>query len=197
MVEREGYLVTDYLRTLIDLARTSPMAQSIIVLDQSLNRSRVGSLRVTDHDALLETLGTSTTSRGRAKALRAVRFSDGAAANGGESYARVLMHRFGFPPPALQSQHPNPRGGNYFADFEWPEYRLVGEFDGVSKYLKPEYLRRMTPGEAVVEEKIREDHIRAQGFRFVRWGMPDLRDPHRLRALLLAAGLPERPLRST
>ena len=195
VVERDGFLVTDYPRTLVDLARTMPFVQSVVALDQSMNRDRVGELAVNE-ELLLKMLASSTTSRGRAKALLAIRFADGEAFNGGESYSRALMHGFGFPTPKLQSKHPNPRGGNYFTDFEWPEFRLVGEFDGRSKYLKPEYLGRLTPGEAVVEEKIREDHIRARGFRFVRWGVPELRQPERLRAVLLDAGLPERRIRA-
>ncbi|GGF25662.1 hypothetical protein GCM10011399_18940 [Subtercola lobariae] len=196
VVERNGFLVTDYRRTLLDLARVMPFAQSVIALDEALNRKRVGDHLAQQREALLDELAILSTSRGRAKAIQAVQFTDGQAANGGESYARVLMHALGFPPPALQTEHRNPRGGNYFTDFEWPEYRLIGELDGRGKYLKTEYLGRMSPGEAVVEEKIREDHLRAEGFRFARWTTDELHNPARFRPLLLGAGLPVRPLRT-
>ncbi|MCU1480148.1 MAG: hypothetical protein JWQ19_934 [Subtercola sp.] len=190
VVEVNGMLVTSYARTLIDLARTSSRNQSLLALDEALSIRRRDNRRVLTRAALLDELRNSSTSRGQARARDVIDFADGASANGGESYSRLLLRQFGFEPPQLQTRHANPHGGSYFTDFEWSDRRLVAEFDGHSKYLKPEYLGTMTPGEAVVAEKIREDHIRAQGFRFVRWGVPDLREPARLRSLLLAAGAP-------
>jgi hypothetical protein len=55
-----------------------------------------------------------------------------------------------------------------YADFGWPTYRTVGEFDGQIKYgrlLRP----GQEPGDAVFAEKVREDQIRAAGLTVVRW----------------------------
>jgi hypothetical protein len=45
---------------------------------------------------------------------------------------------------------------------------VAGEFDGIDKYLKPEFLKGRTAAQAVVEEKLREDRIRATGAGVVR-----------------------------
>jgi hypothetical protein len=66
-------------------------------------------------------------------------------------------------------------------DFAWEADRLVGEFDGRIKYgrlLRP----GQDPGDAVFEEKRREDLIRDEGWRMVRWVWGDLRTPHRFAA---------------
>ena len=59
-------------------------------------------------------------------------------------------------------------------DFAWEEQRVVGEFDGRIKYgrlLRP----GQDPGDAVFEEKRREDAIRDEGWGVVRWVWSDLR----------------------
>jgi hypothetical protein len=73
------------------------------------------------------------------------------------------------------------------ADFGWPKLRTVGEFDGRAKYG-----RRLpgdrNPADAVYEEKLREDRLRALGFTDIRWSWSDLEDfaptAARLRAAL-------------
>jgi hypothetical protein len=52
----------------------------------------------------------------------------------------------------------------------------VGEFDGLVKYgrlLRP----GQTPGDAVVAEKRREDRVRDEGLRVVRWTWDELETP--------------------
>ena len=51
------------------------------------------------------------------------------------------------------------RSGTYFVDFLSEELRLIVEFDGFEKYANVEDL---------VAEKIREDALRAKGYRIVR-----------------------------
>ena len=54
-----------------------------------------------------------------------------------------------------------------------PQYRAVGEFDGLVKYgrlLRP----GQDAGQAVFEEKRREDAIRDEDWRVTRWTWPDL-----------------------
>jgi hypothetical protein len=69
----------------------------------------------------------------------------------------------------------NDAQGEFLArvDFALPEYGIVGEFDGRAKYgrlLKP----GTSPGQAVFDEKLREDAIRQQNFQVIRWTWPDL-----------------------
>jgi len=61
-------------------------------------------------------------------------------------------------------------------DFGWEEQQVVGEFDGRVKYgrcLRP----GQDPGDAVFEEKQREDAFRAEGWGVVRWTWGDLEVP--------------------
>ncbi len=67
---------------------------------------------------------------------------------------------------------------------------------GVEKYVKPEFLKGRTVSRAVVEEKKRENRIRATGFSVVRWDWADLKEPGKLERMLAAAGVPRRRARS-
>jgi hypothetical protein len=90
----------------------------------------------------------------------------------GESRSRVRMRRWGLPAPVLQMPIPTRLGVSY-GDFGWPQYRAVGEFDGLVKYgrlLRP----GQDAGQAVFEEKRREDAIRDEDWRVTRWTWPDL-----------------------
>lgn len=79
-------------------------------------------------------------------------------------------------------------------DFYWPTFRLVGESDGSIKYARGEYLKDGTPQDAVVEEKKREDRIRATGLSMARWVWaaawePESFEPRGLVRILRDAGL--------
>ncbi len=77
----------------------------------------------------------------------------------------------------LQRRHPTPAAlalAYFETDLEWPDLKKIAEFDGAGKYLKPEYLKGRTPGEAVVEEKLREDALRREGNDVSRWGWYEL-----------------------
>ncbi|TFC43410.1 hypothetical protein [Cryobacterium shii] len=190
VVEMEGILVTSPQRTLVDLARAAQFRDSVAAIDCALNPERSTNYNQVTKDQLLEAHERVVSPRGGRQSLKAIKFGNGLADNAGESESRVVIFELGFPDPVLQRQHVNPNGGHYFTDTEWPEYRTIGELDGRGKYLKEEYLSSMSPGEAVYAEKIREDHLRAEGNVFARWGIPDIREPWRLQRILSKAGLP-------
>ena len=190
VVEFDGMLVTSPARTVLDLARTANFTDAVVALDHALNPKRAAPWVLVSVDMLWSGLERTSSARGRAKATRAIRFAKPNADNAGESLSRVVIFELGFPDPVLQTRHNNPRGGYYYTDFEWPEFRVIGELDGRDKYLKEEYLRGRTPGQAVVEEKVREDHLRAEGNQFARWGTTDLRPRQSLFRILTNAGLP-------
>ncbi|WP_261792302.1 hypothetical protein [Arthrobacter sp. PM3] len=102
----------------------------------------------------------------------------------------------GFLPPDLQHGVRDAAGRVGYTDYYWDTMRLVGEFDGVEKYVKPEYLRGRTVSQAVVDEKERENRIRATGLQVVRWVWADLMEPARLERKLAAFGVPRRRARS-
>lgn len=90
------------------------------------------------------------------------------------------------------------RPGNLlgYADFYWTHAKVVGEFDGVTKYVKAEFLEGRTASEAVVAEKNRENRIRATGLHIERWDWNELMKPGVLEGKLAAAGVPRRRTRS-
>lgn len=190
IVEVDGMLVTSPARTLVDVARTTRFANAVVAIDHALNPKRAAPGVYVTAAVLREQLHSSSSVRGQVRATRALSFARPNADNPGESLSRVAICELGFPDPVLQTQHRNPRGGFYYTDFEWPTFRMIGEFDGLGKYLKEEFLRGRTPGQAVVEEKIREDHLRAEGNGVARWGPSDVRHRQSLFRILTTAGLP-------
>lgn len=179
-----GLSVTRPLRTLVDLARSGSFADAVVSVDSALRANHVCEEELADSSARIRY------GRGAASMRHAFAFGNRMADNAGESLSRVLISQLGFPTPELQVPYRRSGGGADVVDFAWPKFRLIGEFDGRGKYLKEEYLRGRTPGDAVYEEKRREDRLRASGNGMARWGWTELRDPNALRYSLLAAGLP-------
>lgn len=174
--EIDGLPVTSATRTALDLARSLPLEAAVVTLDAALHQ---GVLR---HDVLRERLFDLAGTPGSRAATRAVAFADGRSESVGESRSRVLLHRWGVAPTTLQHEI---RGVDGLlvarTDFAWEEHGLVGEFDGRVKYgrlLRP----GQDPGDAVFEEKRREDAVRDEGWRMVRWVWTDLSPGHRLAA---------------
>jgi hypothetical protein len=126
------------------------------------------------HRELVERLAACAGRRGMPSARQAVRFADGRAGSVGESRSRVAMARAWLPAPELQWSVIDAQGrllGR--ADFALPIDRVLGEFDGRVKYgrmLRP----GQEPGDAVFEEKRREDALRDAGWEVVRWTWGEL-----------------------
>ncbi|MBW0101581.1 type IV toxin-antitoxin system AbiEi family antitoxin domain-containing protein [Pseudonocardia sp. KRD291] len=169
IVSRHGIAVTSVPRTVVDVARSVPFEQAVVVADAALRLegATVGSL----HDALHRARGWP----GVTAAERVVRFADGRSASVGESRSRVRIHQAGLPVPDLQHNVVD-SGGEWLArvDFRWDGTPpVIGEFDGKGKYgrmLRP----GQKPGDVVFEEKRREDALRRAGSEVVRWTWDDL-----------------------
>ncbi len=67
----------------------------------------------------------------------------------------------------------------------------MGEFDGHEKYSAQRFLKGRTPAQIVIEEKNRENRLRALGYNVLRWEWADLENPQKLITLLRSAGLPQ------
>lgn len=196
VARREGLLVTSRVRTVLDLAAFTPFTEAVVPLDHVLKPDRTCGLPALSRVALAAGIGPNYTSAAQGRIRAVLSFADPLAGSAGESYSRSLMQVAGFEAPVLQQVLRDEQGLIGYADFYWKRARVVGEFDGEEKYLKPEYLRGRTPSQAVVEEKYREDRIRATGFTVVRWVWADLMQPGRLERKLAAAGVPRRRTRS-
>jgi hypothetical protein len=192
----DGLLVTGRVRTVLDLAAFTPFAEAIVPMDHVLRPDGARKLPPLSKEQLLSEIEGNYAAAAARRITAAIKFADAQSASPGESYSRALMHVAGFEPPTLQHEVRDGGGLIGYSDYYWDSARIVGEFDGMEKYMKPEYLRARTPSQAVVDEKYREDRIRATGRTVVRWVWADLTMPGRLERKLAAAGVPRRRARS-
>ncbi|MBY6365382.1 type IV toxin-antitoxin system AbiEi family antitoxin domain-containing protein [Rhodococcoides corynebacterioides] len=172
----DGCATTTAARTVADLARVLPFEDAVCVGDSALRRG------LTVIDDVIEALDRTGTSSGRVAARAALRFLSPASESVGESRSRVYFRHFGIPQPELQVTLVLDDGTEVRPDFLWDDAGVLGEFDGKSKYgrlARPDE----SPADVVHREKLREDRLRAQGWRVVRWGTPDLRDGRLARRL--------------
>jgi hypothetical protein len=179
----DGLRVTSLARTTVDLAASLPFgpAVAVAVVDVALARE-------VERDELLSLLDRLPDGRARSRGARSIAFGNARSGSPGESLSRVLIHELGFPAPELQHELHDRRGLIGYVDFFWSEFALIGEFDGLAKYVDPEMLGGRTPAEALVDEKRREDRLRGVGPSVARWIWPDL-TPARLGPILFDAGL--------
>jgi hypothetical protein len=120
-----------------------------------------------------------------ARARDAITFMDARSDSPGESISRVSMWRAGVPAPVLQQ-----RFSPWTVDFWWPDYEVIGEFDGAMKYLDTEIRNGKSADQVVYEEKLREDELRRRSKGFARWGYSHAMAPALLAARLTQAGVP-------
>jgi len=99
----------------VDLARTLPFMDGVVVADSALR------LRMVRKAELTAVLDRCAQWRGAERARRVVEFCDGRAESVLESCARVVFDRNGLEPPELQV-HFDTAGGEYRADFYWRKY---------------------------------------------------------------------------
>jgi hypothetical protein len=165
----------------VDLAASLPFPQAVVVADWALGD---GCSR--EHLAdLAARLGGSTTLRARS----VLAFADPRSGSPGESISRALIREIGFPRPALQVAFDDGFGLIGVVGFYWADHAVIGEFDGRVKTADPDLLHGRTAADVVVEEKRREDRLRALGPRVTRWEWEDL-TRERLGRQLSLAGLP-------
>jgi hypothetical protein len=193
LVEIDGVEVTALARTVVDLARTETFGRAVTLADSALRRTLhpIDGLPRTSltREELAAELDRVPMRHGSAKARRVIEFADGAADRPGESMSRVSMRVARLPPPQLQVELAGASGRIWTVDFWWPSANLIGEFDGRHKYTEPEFLRGRTPQQAVYDEKLREDDLRAAGYLVRRWPWKIALSPELLQDVLVGAGL--------
>ncbi len=184
----DGLPVTTPARTLADVARTAPRRTAFELLCSGLFSPRDGSPLTTPAE-----VGAELDLLGAARGVRAARALLRLATDGCESPAEarslLLILDLGFSPPRQQVVFRD-REGPMVVDFFWPEAHLVGECDGVAKYLTRDAGDGRSAARAVVDEKLREDRLRALGLGVVRWTPTTLRDTGAFAHLLERAGAP-------
>lgn len=168
----DGRWVTSPARSVFDAACDAPLVPAVALLDWHLHH---GLVTLEQLDSLLRTHSLWPGTLGMHLKLR---LANEKSESVGESRTRCLCFQENLPAPEPQYLIRD-HTGRVIArvDFAWPEYGLIGEFDGLVKYHR---FRR--PGETIEEmvlrEKEREDLIREiTGWTFVRLVWADLGQP--------------------
>lgn len=150
------HLVTTLERTVVDCAAAMDPLAGLVVADAALHRGA-------DRDAVVGILGMMAGSRGVRRARAVVDAADGGAESAGETWARWSLLRLGLPAPQTQVRVETAEG-TYWADMGYPEWRLLCEYDGASKY--------GSDGEAavatVMAERRRQLALEEAGWRVLR-----------------------------
>jgi hypothetical protein len=195
VVDIDGFAVTTLARTLVDAASVLPFSGGVAMADQALRLAANGKSwlvgQVTREELLAES-SQPRPPRGRERARRVALFADGRSGSPGESASRTIIAALGFDAPELQHEFRDGDGLIGYTDFYWENAGLIGEFDGLTKYMNPAFVKGRTPSEVVIQEKLREDRLRALGPGVTRWTWDDLRAPQRLAVQLERAGLTRR-----
>lgn len=167
---------TNLQRTVLECAKTSPLAQAVVIGDSALHSG----LERHVLESALDNLGGR---RGIRRARKAISAMNGLSESAGETRTRLVIAELPIEQPELQVSL-DTVSGRYRVDFLWRAVRLILEFDGDTKYFdfKP------TPA-ALVEERERENALIEEGWRFVRVKWKDLNNPEMLKARIMKAYL--------
>lgn len=123
--ERYGVPVTIVEWTVIDVARAAPAVRdAVVTADSALRR------RLTTPARLTAVLAESRGKAGARQAAEVVRLADPSSESALESISRVAMHFAGLPAPRTQVVI-----GSARVDFCWEEFGVIGEADGIGKYV--------------------------------------------------------------
>jgi hypothetical protein len=159
VVELGGLPVTTPERTVVDCALTMPFDHAVMLADAALHR------RLVSRESLARQLDRLHRVPGTRRAEQVVAFADPRSDGPGESFSRVLMHRWGVPTPELDVQVTDVRGlplGR--VAFAFAQARVLGEFADHD-----------SPPDADPDD--RTVALQEAGWRMVRWSWPDLRTP--------------------
>lgn len=117
----DGRLVTSPARTVVDIGRTVPFEQAVIIGDAAVRDLGI------EGDELAAELDRSRRRRGAAAARRVVEFLDPRSESVGESRSRVMMRRMSLPAPISQVNIMDPAGDPIGrADFYWARHGVIG-----------------------------------------------------------------------
>jgi hypothetical protein len=150
--------VTTAARTVVDLARTLPFVDAVVVADSALHAEKAGK------PELRQILDSCASWPGVKQARRVVAFADERAGSVLESAARVVFDEFGLDPPDLQVTVHLPARA-FLVDFFWPAHRVIVEADGLAKY---------TADKDLIAQFQRDRLLRDAGYKVVHFTWREL-----------------------
>ena len=150
--------VTTAARTVVDLARTLPFVDAVVVADSALREEKAAK------PELRQVLDSCTHWPGVTQARRVVAFTDERAGSVLESAARVVFDEHGLDPPELQVTIHLPANA-FLVDFFWREHRVIAEADGLAKY---------TADKDLIAQFQRDRLLRDAGYKVVHFTWREL-----------------------
>jgi hypothetical protein len=171
--------VTTAGRTVVDLARTLPFMDAVVVADSALNGEK------TTRPELHQVLKACAGWPGARRARRVIDFADERAESPLESAARVVFEQYGLEPPELQATIHGPAFA-FRVDFRWRGQQVIAEADGLVKY---------NDRKDLLAERERDHLFREAGYTVVHFTWRELfQTPEvvitRIRSALAAAETP-------
>lgn len=166
LAQADGLAVTSLPRAVVEAASTTSFEAAVVSVDAAMRRPEV------TVGELHRLLTVTDCWPGGPTIRSALAFADPLSESVGESLFRVLMHNEGLPPPVLQAVFEDAAGFIGRVDFYFPDYNAVVEFDGLLKYADGSR-------HVLIQEKNREDRLRALGLQVLRLTWADLAHPAR------------------
>lgn len=155
---RTGLLVPSRDWTALQLARWQRPHAAVIPIDSAL---RLGS----DPDRLRRLAARMELWPGVMSMQTAIDEADARSESPLESWSRLLMVELRLPRPELQREL-RIDGRKHRPDFLWREQLVIGEADGMAKYVEDQ---------AIDEEKRRQGRLQGSGYVVYRWGWAEVR----------------------
>ncbi|KTR03378.1 hypothetical protein [Curtobacterium luteum] len=184
-VSVDGVDVTDPATTAVDVALRYDRGRALMVADAVLRRGWPEEL-----------LAGRAAARPNVRASRRLRdvlkLASPLSESAGESITHLAMHDLGLPAPVQQQAFRDQAGLIGRVDFWFPDHGVVVEFDGLVKYRDASHRSGRSAEEVVIDEKLREDRLRAvpDVRHVVRPVWRDVMPGGRLPTMLSATGLP-------
>jgi len=191
----QGIKVTSVLHSAIDAVRMGmrpgrrtrpqslPIPEALVLLDAATRRA--GALNTGGAISLIESMRPRFWHCTGIRAVdEAMPYVDPLAESPLESWSRGHMIAYGLPAPLTQQVITGSDGIDYRVDFCWPEIKVIGEADGLTKYGdSPAQVR-----EAKRRELARQRALEEAGWVVVRWTWDELAsDPWMVMRRILAA----------
>ncbi|RIQ32154.1 type IV toxin-antitoxin system AbiEi family antitoxin domain-containing protein [Jiangella rhizosphaerae] len=177
-----GCRVTSLPRTVVDIARTSPHAEALVVADAALSAG----VTAADLRAVVE---FQTRWRGIRSAALVVAQADGFAESPLETLGRLTFLEHGLPVP-VSNAWVEAGGRRYRLDHLLPDRWLAFEGDGSFKYDG-----RLDAGRVIADQREREWRLRDAGLDVVRYGWELARHDRALLAQRFARVIERCPVR--
>ncbi|MFC7406010.1 hypothetical protein [Georgenia alba] len=186
----DGLVTTSVELTLIQLARHAPLSAALPAFDAAIHVPRHGTASpLTTRERIQAEHERLVPYPRRHKVEAVLDRCTPKAESAFESMSRLTIEELGFAEPELQVRFWLPElAQEAYLDFYWRDAGVGGEADGDGKYL--DGAGAAGAARRVVDEKRREDELRAQLTGFVRWDWQDMWRRTPLERKLLRAGVP-------